>query len=254
VHLISAGIRSLSKAKSVRTLNTSNVADTAAIVKPPKDPFHAIDIILNYIVSNSGRGDKFVKIDPKSDYPIVCAHDSEEFEFYVRKAGDLKYLEQTGNSFRLSLGGWERLAMIRSTNPVSDKAFVAMWFDQALEEVWQNGFQPAIAIAGFNPIRVDFQQHNGKICDRIIAEIRECAFVVADFTGQRGGVYYEAGYAMGMGKPVIWTVKRSDIPNLHFDTRQYNHIPWDSAIDLRENLAARIRATIPKAMPTNVPT
>jgi len=36
----------------------------------------------------------------------------------------------------------------------------------------------------------------------------ECRFIVADFTGQRGGVYFEAGYALGLRKPVIWTCKR----------------------------------------------
>ena len=35
--------------------------------------------------------------------------------------------------------------------------------------------------------------------DRIIAQIRASKFVVADFTRNRGGVYYEAGFALGLG-------------------------------------------------------
>ena len=94
-------------------------------------------------------------------------------------------------------------------------------------------------------MRIDKTEHNDKICDRIISEIRTSGLVIADFTGQRGGVYFEAGYAMGLGIPVIWTCRSSDVDGLHFDTRQYNHISWDSAEDLRIKLVNRIRATLP---------
>jgi nucleoside 2-deoxyribosyltransferase len=79
----------------------------------------------------------------------------------------------------------------------------------------------------------------------IVAEIRRSGLVVADFTGNRGGVYFEAGFAMGLGIPVIWTCRDTDINAVHFDTRQYNHIVWKEAGDLREQLQRRIEATIP---------
>lgn len=43
------------------------------------------------------------------------------------------------------------------------------------------------------------KEHSNKIDDEIIGEIRRSAFIVADFTGHRGGVYFEAGFAMGLG-------------------------------------------------------
>ncbi|MFC1886373.1 hypothetical protein ACFLZM_04890, partial [Thermodesulfobacteriota bacterium] len=70
-------------------------------------------------------------------------------------------------------------------------------------------------------------QFNGKIDDEIIAQIRRSRFIVADFTGHRGGVYYEAGFAKGLGLEVIWTCNKNDIDKLHFDIRQYNCIDWD---------------------------
>jgi len=60
----------------------------------------------------------------------------------------------------------------------------------------------------------------------------------------RGGVYFEAGFAMGLGIPVIWTVRKDQIEQVHFDTRQYNHIVYDSPEDLKQKLCNRIRATI----------
>lgn len=88
------------------------------------------------------------------------------------------------------------------------------------------------------------QEHNEKIDDRIIAEIRQSSLIVADFTGQRGGVYFEAGFAKGLGIPVIWTCHEDGVENLHFDTRQYNHIVWESPEDLKTKLINRISATL----------
>ena len=68
--------------------------------------------------------------------------------------------------------------------------------------------------------------------------------MVADFTGNRGGVYYEAGFAGGLGIPVIWIVHEDDLDDVHFDTRQYNHITYSTPEELRDKLKARILATI----------
>ena len=81
-----------------------------------------------------------------------------------------------------------------------------------------------------------------KIDDEIIAEIRRSAFLIADFTGHRGGVYFEAGYAMGHGLPVIWTCRKDEMDKLHFDIRQYNCIDWAKPAELADRLQRRIEA------------
>ena len=121
-----------------------------------------------------------------------------------------------------------------------------MWFAPSMDEMFENGIKPAVEIDGETKcMRIDLKEHNNKICDEIIAEIRRSKYLIADFTGQRGGVYFEAGFAQGLGIPVIWTVKSSAVKSLHFDTRQYNHIVYKNAEDLRRKLRNRIRATIP---------
>jgi hypothetical protein len=65
--------------------------------------------------------------------------------------------------------------------------------------------------------------------------------MVADFMGQRAGVYYEAGFAMGLGRKVIWCSRQDEIKNLHFDTNHKNHIPWTTPEELRERLYRGIR-------------
>ena len=102
--------------------------------------------------------------------------------------------------------------------------------------------------AGYTAMRIDRKEHINKIDDEIIAEIRRSRFLVADFSqgddGARGGVYFEAGFALGLGIPVIYTCRKSDIDKLHFDTRQYNHIVWETPEDLRTALKNRILAVI----------
>ena len=148
----------------------------------------------------------------------------------------------------LTVEGYARLDKIRETNTDSSKAFVAMWFDDSMNDAWKQGFEPAIRDAGYEPFRVDKKEHINKIDDEIIAEIRRARFVVADFThgddGARGGVYYEAGFAHGLGIPVIFTCLDNVFGNIHFDTRQFNHIVWKHPEELRARLRNRIAAVI----------
>jgi hypothetical protein len=141
--------------------------------------------------------------------------------------------------------GWKRISELRR-KPAGqqNQAFVAMWFDPSMEQFFKEGILPAVEADGTKCQRIDFKEHNNKICDEIIAEIRRSKYLVADFTKQRGGVYFEAGFAHGLGIPVIWSVREDDVKNLHFDTRQYAHITYTTPEELRTRLLNRIRATI----------
>ena len=63
----------------------------------------------------------------------------------------------------------------------------------------------------FRMYRTDREEFNDKICDRIIAEIRRSRFMIADVTGHRHAVYFEAGYAKGLGLDVIWTCREDEM-------------------------------------------
>ena len=123
-----------------------------------------------------------------------------------------------------------------------------MWFDGVMDGVYEEGVEPAIGAAGYKPMRIDRKQDVIKIDDEIIAEIRRSRFLIADFThgkhGARGGVYFEAGFALGLGIPVIYTCREDAIDSIHFDTRQYHHTAWKDPADLRDKLAKRILAII----------
>jgi hypothetical protein len=145
---------------------------------------------------------------------------------------------------RLTPDGIEFLEKVAHRFTKSRTAFVAMWFSSEMDDAWSIGFEPALKDAGFLPTRMDRVHHNGKICDAILATIRESALVVADFTGDRGGVYFEAGFALALGATVVWCCRKDHLAKVHFDTRQYNHIIWETPEQLYRELRDRIGATV----------
>ena len=136
------------------------------------------------------------------------------------------------------------LALEGTVNVDKVIGFCAMWFSDEVAPLWTTVIEPAIRAAGYEPLRIDTKPHNGKIDDEIMASIRAARFVVADFTGNRGGVYYEAGFAHGLGLPVIFMCREGD--ELHFDIRQYNCIFWkpDQLPEAQTRLQNRILATL----------
>jgi nucleoside 2-deoxyribosyltransferase len=135
---------------------------------------------------------------------------------------------------------------MHQTNPESAIGFCAMWFADDLKPLWSEALEPAIRAAGYEPKRIDQHEHVNRIDDEIVAMIRRSRFVVADFTGQRGGVYFEAGYALGLGLRVIWLCRQDELDRVHFDTRQYNFLVWKPSeyADLAKRLQNRIEATL----------
>jgi len=149
---------------------------------------------------------------------------------------------QTGSEYRLLTEGHLIYEQMRGQRTAIGQAFVAMWFDAGMTDLYVNGLSKAIEGAGYDAARVDRIHNDAKIDDQIIAEIRRSAFVVADFTGHRGGVYYEAGFAHGLGKRVVFTCKKDAVKDLHFDVRQYATIEWETHAGVIAPLRNRILA------------
>ena len=126
------------------------------------------------------------------------------------------------------------------------QAFVAMSFSEDLKPIWEGPIYNAIKKAGYKPYRVDAEPHIDRIDAKIISEIKNSRFIIADVTEQKRGVYFEAGFALGLGLPVIWCVRKDDLEKVHFDTRQYNHIVWETMDDLENQLFNFICAIIGK--------
>ena len=181
---------------------------------------------------------------------IAATYSLDEYElaFLVRMLSERGFIRQLSDAGECEIlpNGHVEADKLNRRMTQSDKGFVAMSFDPLLLEAYEQGFRLGVMRAGYDPLRIDRVEHVNRIDDEIIARIRTSLFVVADFTGHRGGVYFEAGFALGLDRPVIWTCRKDDMKNLHFDIRQYNTIDWKSYDELASRLQYRVEAMVGK--------
>ena len=151
----------------------------------------------------------------------------------------------------LTIDGWELYENLKQGSLLSRKAFMAMQYGaKELDEIVAKYFQPAVKAAGFDLYRLDDVPKAGLIDDRLKVEIRTSRFLIADLTHENRGAYWEAGFAQGLGKPVIYTCEKSkfDEQKTHFDTNHHTTVVWDrnnlekAAIDIKNT----IRETLPE--------
>jgi hypothetical protein len=196
---------------------------------------------------------EIIKLDMIGDYLHLFTRSKAAAYTFLRELaeqGFVRFNRVEGgpqfNVFSLTTEFWETVENLERTAFGDKRAFVAMWFDKSMNDYYENGIKKAIEEAGYEAIRIDMQDFNEKICDEIIAEIRRSKFLIADFSGLRTGVFFEAGFAKGLEREVIFVVREADVEKLkeHFDTRQYNHIVYDTPEDLYKKLYNRICATI----------
>jgi len=155
-----------------------------------------------------------------------------------------------GADATLSFEGWEYYERLREGTAVYRKAFMAMKFgDAELTRILEDVFKPSARRAGFDLFKLDDVPKAGLIDDRLSVEIQSSDFIVADLTHDNLGAYWEAGYAEGLGKPVIYTCEKSRFTTAktHFDTNHHLTILWDLAAPEASgiDLTATIRATLP---------
>lgn len=200
------------------------------------------DKLLNYIFLKCPRPGNTVQFFPVWDYPILDVEHPVEFEWYLRIVTEAGYIEQSASDFSLTTLGWDYLLGDTGSGSIPGRCFVAMSFSEEHSPIYTDAIKPAVIAAGYDPVWMKDVLTNEDINYRMIVEIRKSQFLVADFTGMKGGVYFEAGFALGLGRSVFWTTNDIDLPNIHFDTNHYQHIVWKSHEELRERLQDKIVA------------
>jgi len=225
---------------------SSTNLDSFLVLRNPS--FHSrADKLLLHIEKETDYAGEYLIKEPLWISSSWCLNDDElnaSLEYLEYSNRLHKQIDNKQALYKIIYGGWEHLERLKEVNPDSNQCFMAMWFDDQLKLIYDNAFAKAVSDAGYKPHRVDQREYNDNIDDEIIVQIKRSLFVVADFTGHRGGVYYEAGYAKGLGLEVIWTCRQDDIDKLHFDIRQYNFIEWDTEHlpEFAEKLRKRIES------------
>lgn len=215
-------------------------------------------LLLKVLAENTSYPGESVSIDYWTMWPLIWASGSKEIKYMTTALVDRGLIELGANSetkygiCKITPKGWDYLDNIKREISESNQAFVAMSFDPSMNNTWIKGIKPAIKAVGYNPYRVDNDTSNLERIDaKIEAEIKRSRFLVADVTGGNQGVYYEAGFAKGLGIDVIWCVREGNEEDMHFDTKQYKHIIWKNPEDLVEKLEVIIIAAFGKNDGTN---
>lgn len=169
-----------------------------------------------------------------------------EVTCYFEHRGD----PDEGINFSLTFEGWQRYEALKHARVESRTAFMAMKFgDEELNRVVNDWFKPAVKAADFELRVLTDGQPAGLIDDQLRVALRTARFVIADLTHGNNGAYWEAGFAEGLGRPVIYTCRKKewDERKTHFDTSHLNTIDWDpeNLQVTKMRLTATIRSTLP---------
>jgi nucleoside 2-deoxyribosyltransferase/DNA-directed RNA polymerase subunit RPC12/RpoP len=209
------------------------------------------DLMMLYLPRNKGL-DKW-----NENFHLKCwIKDEREFGKLYQKSidmnftsGNIKYALKGTPSIILgdvTFDGLQYIESLEQPNKSSKNIFVAFNFEEGLSEIFNTHVKEAIEALGFNYTIVtqDTTTHDQAISDEIIAKLKSSRIVIADFTNHRNSVYFEAGFAMGMKIPIIWTCQEGHENDLSFDTRQYPHLVWRDGEDLGKQISDRIQVIV----------
>lgn len=150
----------------------------------------------------------------------------------------------------LTLDGWELYEAEKRGRTSGNYGFIAMKFgDPALDPFVADVVKPAVkARIGYDLVDMRDIARAGIIDNIMRAQIRDSAFVIVDLTHDNSGAYWEAGYAEGLGKPVIYICEKQkfDEAKTHFDTNHCTTVIWsaDNADDFSRELVATLRRSL----------
>jgi hypothetical protein len=148
----------------------------------------------------------------------------------------------------LTARGWERFEELKLAQIVSRFAFFAGKFENLdLDRVFNECLRPGVQATGYELRTVT--QRAGLVDAVIEDEIRRCRFLLADLSDGNAGAYWEAGFAEGLGKPVIYVCRATGggtEKKTHFDANHRHTVRWDlSSLDRTAiQLKAVIRNTL----------
>ncbi len=172
-------------------------------------------------------------------------HEMKYMLDYLQESSYINYTDgpDENEAFILSLApnGYKRVDELQKYSSHGRNVLVAMKFGDDTKKL-REAIREGIKGAEYNAIFIDEVQHNDFITPELLKYIRDSKFVVVDLTHKNNGAYFEEGYAMGLGKPVIQLCQQGT--TLHFDIAQKNTIMWVTEEDIPEKLLNRIKATI----------
>lgn len=256
---ISHAIRqSQDKNSGLKIINTQTI--DSILKRPLPRPREQADLLIRWLAENIKGPGELEWVEFRTHGSIIGSKSPAGFELILDYLFETGFI--TGNQVKtigggdrayatLTFKGWDYFEGLKKGEAVYRKGFMAMKFgEETLNNVLENVFKPSALRAGFELFKLDDVPRAGLIDDRLRVEIQSSDFLIADLTHDNLGAYWEAGYAEGLGKPVIYTCEKSKFEEkkTHFDTNHHLTILWEPARPeiAGSNLTATLRATLPQ--------
>lgn len=195
------------------TISSNNIDGLLETVLP--NPHEQADNLILYM-GRSTRDNPGNPFDIKHETvaSIIGGFNGLDVSYAIQEMVRQDFIRQTASGlFLLTLNGWVRYDELSKSSIDSRQAFMAMPFgNDTLDKVFQKHWAPAVTSAGFNLVRLDTRERAGLIDDRLRVEIRRSRFLIAEITGHNRGAYWEAGFATGLDRPVIYMCEKNESP------------------------------------------
>ena len=138
---------------------------------------------------------------------------------------------------------WKKLA--RQTVALAEKivttpsVFVVMSFTESgqYKDLYAS-IQRVCSEYDYDAKRIDESNLSKRIIPEIMKQVRQSAFLIADVTEHKPNVFYELGFADGVGKEVILVASKGT--ELPFDVTDIPVLFWDSFTEFEDELRKRV--------------
>lgn len=192
---------------------------------------------------------------------------SEQANSFVRYLSkqDFVSLAPSNEYIILKPDGLKRVDEFQKSDINNKNVFVSMAFNDKTKDT-REAIKEGIISSGYSPEFIDEIIHNKQIVPEMFRLIRESRFLILEISDPNYGAYYEAGYALGLGKEVIiccnkdvfdgnYSVFNKNITveeyekfykylKPHFDIAQKQILVWKDYEDLSNKLSEWIKAII----------
>ncbi|WP_303828900.1 hypothetical protein [Asticcacaulis taihuensis] len=200
--------------------------------------------------------------EPKT-IALIGGTDRSAFRRLIEHALQIGHIQKTGtitpnpeditkfaDAYVLTMAGWAAYEAEKKGQLAGRYGFMAMQFDDPdLQPLFKDIIKPKVSEAtGYDVVEVREKSRAGVIDNIIREEIRNAAFVLADLSHGNNGAYWEAGYAEGLGKPVIYLCEQKtfDKTKTHFDTNHCTTVMWSKGEE--DLFAEQLIATIQRSL------
>ncbi len=228
-----------------------------------------IEVINNVVMPNaSEQADKLIiwlgnrlvspedncRVQYSSIIPIIGARNKNGVKYIIDETVNEGVVSKGDQGdyvmIGLTFGGWRKYEKLKKSKAINTyKAFMAMQYNDDVLTDMYNKIKIAVEQTGFKLFLLDEVLQAGLIDNQLRVQIRNSRFVLADLTHDNHGAYWEAGYAEGLGRPVIYLCEKNKFDQLktHFDTNHHTTIIWDQVKP--QEAIVKLKATIRETMP-----